>query len=266
MLSKSGFLRVVSPCRGETGLVREEDQNDQKKLDKLRHKIQQLMHFNRVIAFTDTWWHTALIALIVGVLIAFLMVFLQPFDTYGSIIAYKSLKLAGYSLAAMIPILLIHPLERVWYRLRKQQWRLFNEILVLVGVMIGVSLLAYLYHAFLFAEGLLSLLGAGQFFVHLTLPFAPILLPLLVYLRYRFGKIVLVEAKQGSTAIQIQGFNQGEELAILPSQFVYAQSQQNYVEVHYLDEERQMQKKLIRSTLGHLMMQLPNATRFTGPI
>ncbi|MEL7120130.1 MAG: hypothetical protein AAFO07_11835, partial [Bacteroidota bacterium] len=61
--------------------------------------------------YTSSWYKTSLIALSVGGLLAFILIYLQPMDTYQSNISYKNLKLAGYGVVMFSMLMLLHFLE-----------------------------------------------------------------------------------------------------------------------------------------------------------
>ena len=158
-----------------------------------------------------------------------------------------------------ISILLFHLVEQIWYKKQQYQWRLIDEIISMLAFSILMGSLAYGYHAFIFSDGHFSWISYLNFFRYFALPFLPLVLPLLVFLRYQFGTIFIAEEKVESALIQIKGKNKEDEISLLPTHFLYARALQNYVEIHYLNKEHQVQKKVIRSTLNDLMKQLPHA-------
>ena len=87
------------------------------------------------------------------------------------------------------------------------------------------------------------------------MPFTPLIVPLWLYLRSKYGIIeVPLQDKKNvivEKSIIIQGESKSEILTIFESDFIYAQSQQNYVEVYYITKDG-VQQKMFRSTLSTL--------------
>lgn len=219
------------------------------------------MIFNRKIAFTYSWWYSFLIGSIIGALLASILIFLQPFDTYSSEMPYKNLRLAGYAICIILPILLIHFFENYWYKQQSEAWFLWNEVIILSILLSATIISSYFYNVYLINKLTPTWENGWDFFVHFGLPLAIFLLPIWIYLRFSFGEVNVKENSPGSELLTIKGDNTEDELTLTFSDFVLARSQQNYVDLYYLDQEQQVRKKVIRSTLANLSEQLPQAYR-----
>ena len=196
-----------------------------------------------------------------GLFVALILVFLQPFDTYTHQTPYKNLKLSGYFLPVAIAVLLLHIPENILYRQLKRQWKVRNEVLSILLLLAITSILTYFHLALVVNENIPSVHGYFEYTQFFALPFAVVLVPFFLYLRARLGKItveVKVSGGKQETRVAIQGDNQGEEVVLLPSEFVYAKSMQNYVEVFFLREGR-LEKAVLRLTLRGLLAQLSTA-------
>lgn len=215
---------------------------------------------NRPIAYTMSWSHTMVIGTILGAGLSVVLVFLQPFDTAQYDIDYKMLRLWGYGLCCLIPVLLLHPLENALYTAQKNKWYLLNELGYVIISLLFIFTACYFYNTFVVNTNLdFSIRGWRYFMIHYGVPFMPILGPIWLYFRNRFGKIRLPEEDmQEEKQISIQGDNKSESLVISTSHFIYAQAQQNYVTIYYLKEDTVAQK-MMRSTLSNLQKQLPDA-------
>ncbi|GLR19905.1 LytTR family DNA-binding domain-containing protein [Portibacter lacus] len=221
-----------------------------------------MITLNKTIAYAKSWKQTLWIAFLLGLVLPLLLITLEPFDNSNSF-SYKYLILSGYALCIMIPILSIHPLENYTYKLQKNRWFIVNEVLYIVATIFIIFVFAFLYH-FYVISGLSTFTSADiwDFIKTFGLPFTPILIPLWLYLRSKYGviEVPLSDHKnvKKDEKVTINGENKSETLTIFESQFIYAQSQQNYVEV-YFDTENGMEQKMFRSTLSNIMKQLPNA-------
>jgi len=218
-----------------------------------------IQSFNRLIAYTEKWKPTFIVGLIVGASLSILLIFLQPFDTDKSVIPYKNLRLAGYTIAVLLPILLLHPIENYIYKRQKNQWYVLNEIVYILPSLLVVLCSTYLYKGWVMDSGQgLSWRAWKGFLTYAGIPFLPILGPLWVYFRIRFGFIRLPESKkeQNDTLITLIGTNKSDQLTLITNDFVYAQAQQNYVSVVYKEGE-EIKQEMIRATLSRIHEQLP---------
>ncbi|MFS4445355.1 LytTR family DNA-binding domain-containing protein [Maribacter sp. 2307UL18-2] len=217
---------------------------------------------NKTIAYTKNWKPTFWIALVLGVLLSLLLITLEPFDNSNSF-SNKYFILSGYTLCILIPVLLVHPIENYFYTLQTNRWYIINEILYVVSTLFIIFLFSFLYH-FYVVSGLSSFTFASiwDFIKDYGVPFIPIVVPLWVYLRSKYGVIEVPlydkENHKKRTSVTITGNNKSETLTIFESDFVFARAQQNYVDI-YFNTESGMQQKTFRSTLSNIMKQLPTA-------
>lgn len=218
------------------------------------------MQINRSISYTKSWKSTIYIACIVAAVFCFVLIFLQPFDTYNVDMPYKNMKLLGYALPIIFSILIIHILENLWYK-RQQKWLLWNEFLVL---MLGLLLITFL--SFIYLNNLVNpeSLPWSEYFIWMQgygLPFAPIMLALWGYLRFRFSYIEINEQQNTSITYTITGNNTNETYTIEWNEFILASAQSNYVEIVTIDTSHSKNKILLRSSLSKLSRQLPKAVQ-----
>ncbi|MDX1627280.1 MAG: LytTR family DNA-binding domain-containing protein [Fulvivirga sp.] len=94
--------------------------------------------------------------------------------------------------------------------------------------------------------------------VNFGLPFIPVFIPLWAYLRFRFSKITIKTFEgKSEKEISIEGNNQNEIIKFKESQFVMAQAQANYVDIHFLSEN-QLHKEMIRYTISGILDVIPS--------
>lgn len=215
---------------------------------------------NKQIAFTYSWKDTFKIALIAGVMILFIMVFLQPFDTFQSNIQFKFIRLSGYSFTIIVPILLLHFAERYWYEKQNYRWTFLNEVISLVSIFALTSISSYFYHNLAFSGDVISLPYSARFFIYYCIPFIPLFLPLLSYFRFTFGKVIIVGSeKSRNDELEIAGDNKDEKISLPMNRFIYAEAQQNYVDIYFLNSDNKIEKEIIRSTFSNIVDQIPEA-------
>lgn len=219
-----------------------------------------MLALNKTIAYAKSWKSTLKIAVILGVFIVVLLIFLGPFGTATDDFSYKNLKLSGYALCLISPILLVHFLENRIYKVQNNRWYVLNEVFYVTLSFFLILSFSFLYHYLAISENnTLSASNLWGFIKYFGLPFVPILIPLWLYLRSKFGTIEILDSKRlKSKPITISGDNKSESFNLLDSDFIFAQAQQNYVVIHFNSEDG-IQQKMIRSTLSNLGKQLPNA-------
>ncbi|WP_375240455.1 LytR/AlgR family response regulator transcription factor [Polaribacter sp.] len=221
-----------------------------------------MISLNKTIAYTQNWKPTFLIALLLGTVIPVLLITLEPFDNSNSF-SYKYLILSGYSVCIIIPILIFHPIENYVYKIQTKRWFIVNECIYIISTLFVIFIFSFFYHFFVIS-GLTSFTYEliWSFIKSFGVPFTPIVVPLWLYLRSKYGQIEVPDYDKSSTKkvkkITINGTNKSETLTIFESDFIFAKAQQNYVDI-YFNTDKGMQQKTLRSTLSNIIKQLPKA-------
>ncbi len=218
-----------------------------------------MLQLNRTISFTKSWKATFTIALIIAATLSFILVFLQPFDTYYSEIENKNIKLVGYSLPIIITVPILHLIEKIWYKQTKK-WMLYQEFLILLLGFIFITFLSFLYLNTIVNP---TKVPFNQFFnwlIDFSLPFAPPIMAFWIYLRFRFSKIEFFKDVENEIQdIQIEGSNKGELIQFKWQEFYYANAQSNYVDIYLNDNSNTLKKIVIRSSFSNFIEQIPRA-------
>jgi len=221
-----------------------------------------MIALNKTIAFIKNWKHAFIVALLLGILLPLLLILLEPFDTNQASFKFKTLKLAGYALCIIFPILIIHPIEIYLYKKQHNRWFVLNEAIYILVLLFIMYACAFLYHFLVIGvKNTLRVDDMWSFMIHFGLPFAPILIPFWLYFRSKFGIIEVLQTRKNQSIdkiITIKSANKSENFSINESDFVYAQAQQNYVVINFR-QGNVLNQKMIRSTLSNLMKQLPSA-------
>ncbi|UMB59210.1 LytTR family transcriptional regulator [Lutibacter sp. A80] len=221
-----------------------------------------MISLNKTIAYTKSWKHTFLISVVLGILVPLLLISLEPFDNSNTF-SYKYIILSGYALCIIIPLLLAHIIENYVYKKQTNRWFVVNEFLYITITLFLIFVFAFFYH-FLIVSNLhtFTLKAIWGFAKAFCLPFTPIVVPIWLYLRSKYGVIEVPLSNKKNTkkinSITITGNNKSETLSILESDFIFARAQQNYVDV-YFKTEKGVAQKTFRNTLSNIMKQLPNA-------
>jgi ABC-type uncharacterized transport system permease subunit len=146
------------------------------------------MNFSRSIAYTSNWYHTFLLSLILATTIVVILIFLQPFDIYGNEIAYKNIKMIGYGVCVVLPILLIHVLEEFWFKFTHGKWHVFQELLILTLGFLLISLASYIFNVLVVNTHNVEPTHLFQWVKDFGLPFIPLFIPFWTYLRFGLVK------------------------------------------------------------------------------
>jgi hypothetical protein len=207
---------------------------------------------NRSIAYTSSWLNTFLLSSILGILIVFILIFLKPFESNSQTVSYQNLKLIGYAFCIVLPILMLHFLEEFWFKKNNNKWFLYLELIVLVIGFFFIALTSYFYNTYIVNDLSVDSNYILSWVKEFGAPFAPIFIPLWIYLRFRFSKVFIspIQIKKEAT-VSLKGNNLNEELHFFEKDFVMAQAQANYVDVYYL-KNNQLTKKMIRHSISGL--------------
>ncbi|WP_179005786.1 LytR/AlgR family response regulator transcription factor [Winogradskyella forsetii] len=221
-----------------------------------------MIALNKTIAYTKSWKHTIWIAVLLSLIVPLLLILLEPFDSSNDF-SNKNLLLSGYAFCILVPIIILHPVENTFYQRQKNRWFVFSECIYILLTLLVILIGTFFYH-FYFISGLanFNINMICGFVKSFGLPFTPIIVPLWVYLRSKYGIIEVPGlhdvALKDDKKIIIKGENKTETLALLESDFIYAHSQQNYVDIYYNTDDG-VEELMFRFTLSNIMKQLPNA-------
>ena len=217
------------------------------------------LQLNRSISYTYSWKATFLICLMLSGVLCFILIFLQPFDTYSVKMHYKNLKLAGYALPITVPILLIHLIENWWYR-KQHKWLVVNELVVIIAGLLFITFSSFLYLNNAVNQTAVPWKHFFRWFKTFGLPFSPLLQALWSYLRFRFSKIALSIPQQKEEPLIEIATESSKPFQLYWDNFLLAEAQSNYVEIYCWNKENNVvEKELIRSSFSNFTNQLPKA-------
>ena len=224
-----------------------------------------------------SWKRIAIATLLPAGILLFILFFLEPNGTDRYRSEWRSLRLSGYALCVILPSLAVHSFNLWFYRCQKNTWRLANEICSRSFTLLGMVSASYFYNAFIVNNVRVSLAEWTYFLLHFGLPYAVLLLPPLIYVEHwltgaqkhgRLGsehqKIAAEEVHSDVNTICIYGKNNEEQLKIPAAAFLYAEALQNYVSIVFLSGSEvpaKIEKRVFRTTLAEICLQIPTASR-----
>ncbi len=185
------------------------------------------------------------------------MIFLQPFDTYKSDQELKNVKLLGYAVICFLAYLSVFPFELLTYK-RLNYWTIGLEILSLVLFVLLANFSTYVYHHLVYDGPALSFNNFTLFTTNFSWGFIILMLPVLIYSRKNFGDLSIATPSLQEKEVEIKNQSGSESIHINSQRIILVESQQNYVNIHHLDDAEAIQIDRIRNTLSNVSGQLDN--------
>lgn len=219
------------------------------------------MTFNRPFPYNPSFKIHIIIGIILGLLLSFILIILQPFNLNNFNHKYGDILLLGFGLTKFLNYTLAHFVENYFYKLNKK-WTLWNEIIFLLVSSLTGAILGYIYLDLVFENQPLSLLRLILFFYYIVLPILPLIIFPKSVLRYLIIKNWTKDLNINQQNIEIisekivlKGQSVNDELIIFKEQLIYVKSVDNYVQVHYVDET--LKNKMLRASLSQIATQAP---------
>jgi len=190
--------------------------------------------------------HHCIIAIGFAIWIFLFLYFTEPLDirvfTDNEKLAYLPL----YSVAVAITYLLIIPLQKRLFFKSNKKWTFKNEFITLsIFLFISLIVIRILFvYVVMYDEETYNLIDFIELFF---LPAMITLFPMIILSRWSFGRYF--EKKIEDQKIEIKGDGNYENLRILYKNLVYIKSDDNYIEVSYL-ENTILKKALIRTKIS----------------
>lgn len=214
----------------------------------------------RELPFVLGWRNMLILGTGLGLMSVAVTLFLEPFGTADYQAPLRTLRLSGYALCSIIPVAVFHAIDRAVYRRQGRHWRLYNELISRPLLLITIFTASWLYNIGVINGIAPSWSGWFDHMVFISLPYSAVLLPPAVLagalLALRFPE----SPPDSSRRLAIRGRNRDEALELRFDELVFAEAQQNYVQLHYLRGDR-TDSRLLRVTLTELQRQLPGSVR-----
>ena len=216
---------------------------------------------NRELPLDHSWLHISINSLLAGSLLAYIIVFLDPFDTQEYQADYRNVKLAGYAVCIILPILISHRLNLLIYNRTGKKWQIKDELISIVPIVLTILTCSYFYNIWVVNEGYFnpSINGFYLFSLNFGLPTLSLIIPLYLFIRHsHIIPKVLHSLRSKVKYIELVGDLSSDRIKLNVEHFFYAKAQGNYVEIYY-QEDNEQNKTLIRTTLSSIHEQIPNA-------
>jgi len=151
-----------------------------------------------------------------------------------------------------------------WFA-KEEEWTFIKEVLAIVIVLLGIGISIFLLTFIVQPES--AEWTIKEFVNELTNAYLiggmPFLISSFINISNNphHGGEELASSRANEEMIQIESKLKKETLEFYPSQFLYAESDGNYV-VFYLQEKNEIKKKIIRNSISQVENQLTSQTRF----
>jgi len=208
-------------------------------------------------------------ALLISLFYLGFSVLYKPLETHASRTFSYETTMAMYSLLAGISVILtIRIIKSLKYFERSTEWTIVKEFLSILLILSGGGIVIYLAGFFIEPPGV-GRWNISTFLGSFRIAFLIGILPLAFFtaINYRNlfpGKVILTEGSNGTRSlearpaenpIKINSQLKKEELSFYPDEFLYAESDGNYV-VFYLNRDNQLKKEIIRNSINNIEQQL----------
>ncbi|MDP4275692.1 MAG: LytTR family DNA-binding domain-containing protein [Bacteroidota bacterium] len=191
----------------------------------------------------------------------------KPLKMHESRFFNYDLTMAAYCLASSLPlIILVKIINKIRYFSKEKAWTILKELLATGIVLLGMGIFVY-FIGFLF-ESPAQRWNLFTFFDSCKHVFLVGIIPFAFFTLINYPYLFSVQIVQGigtgtdpSTTVQAEELIQigsqlkKEELSFYPNQFIYAESDGNYV-VFYLKGDHQIRKEIIRNSISNIEQQL----------
>jgi hypothetical protein len=195
-----------------------------------------------------------LIGFILCIYLSFIVIVLQPFDTSQFQAEHKTLLLSGFGNLIFILYVIQSSIENIWYFKKSKVWTISYEIISTILFLLFSGTVLYLYNRIV-VNGIECAIETYWRFLSVTVVcMTPIFVPLMLYLRQKFGEKII---QPSSNSIILIGENKNEILRLEKEELLFVKAVENYVEICFVDKTNKTITKTFRQTLSNVGRQLP---------
>ncbi len=176
-----------------------------------------------------------------------LILFLEPFNTNEYDSKYRTLSLLGFGVLLSSVSIVQSSIENRWYIKRHRVWLVSHEVLSISLFFTFAGTLIYLYNHIIINEDTYSLTSHWWYYSHIVLAMIPIVAPVLIFLRQKFGEYMVPISPN---TIVLTGENKNERLELQKDELLYIQAVENYIEIYFITVDKKLTSKTFRQTLS----------------
>jgi len=212
-----------------------------------------LSFLSRQIHFTSSLKRKVLVGFILGVFLSMLIIFLEPFNTNEYESNNRIISLLGFGALLSCVFIIQSIIENFWYYRVNKIWLVLYEILSTIIFFTFSGTIIYLYNHLIINNLNYSIKSHWWYYSHIVLAMIPIVTPVLLYLRQKFGQRIIPSSPN---TIIITGENKNEKLKLQKNELLYIQAVENYIEIFFVDRDHKLLSKTFRQTLSKVHEQV----------
>ncbi|WP_430403105.1 LytTR family transcriptional regulator DNA-binding domain-containing protein [Fluviicola sp.] len=209
---------------------------------------------NRQIHFTAAPKRKVLVGFILFLFLSFVIIFVEPFDTDQYHSDHKILVLSGFGILIFFVFVIYSSFENLWYLKFRKVWLVSHEIASTILFFVVAGSVLYLYNGLMINQGSYSITSHLLYLKNIVLLMIPVFAPVMLYLRQQFGERIV---PLPINSVLLTGENKNEVLSLEKGNLLFIKAFENYVEIHFLDEQDQVVSRTFRQTLSNVYQQIP---------
>lgn len=216
--------------------------------------VYKLNSLKRQIHFIASTRKKVLVGLILCIYLDFIIIALQPFDTDQFQADNRFLLLSGFGVVMFIVFVIHSSIENRWYSRVGKVWLVSHELFSTLVFCLFLGTVVYFYNTIV-VNGNNCTLESYWRYLRVTVAYMlPVLIPLMLYLRQKFGERIIPPAEN---FVVLTGENKNEVLRLNKEELLYIKAVENYVEICFIDESKKVISKTFRQTLSNVSSQVP---------
>lgn len=209
---------------------------------------------NKQIPFVSSLKKKIVVGAILGLLLSFIIIFLEPFDTNNYKANYKNVILSGFGMLFFCVFIVLSSLESILYHRYHKIWTVTNEIISTILFFIVSGTILYLYNHRFINGNSYSIKSYLLYYRNIVLAFIPIFSPIFLYLRNKFGELITPIPEN---TVIITGENKNEMLTLEKKELLYIKAVENYIDISFINPNKIIVSKTFRLPLFKANKQLP---------
>lgn len=209
---------------------------------------------SKQIHFTASIPRKIAVGLILGIFLSFVIIVLEPFDTDQFHSDHKLLVLSIFGILIFIAFVIYGILENFWYFRVRKVWRISHEIISTILFFLFSGSILFLYNGLVINQQSYSIGSHLLYLRTIVLAMIPVFAPLMIYLRQKFGERIV---PLSDNLVILVGENKNEVLQLNREDLLFVKAIENYVEITFTDEHKNVRSLTFRQTLSNVWQQIP---------
>ena len=162
--------------------------------------------------------------------------------------------LSGFGILFFSTFFIHSNIESMLYHRSHKIWSVSYEIISTLIFFTVSGTVLYLYnHRFINGE-VYSIKSYLLYFKNIVLVFIPLFSPIFIYLRNKFGELIIPIPKN---TITITGENKNEILKLNRKDLLYVKAVENYIDIFFINSNNTIEFRTFRQTLSKTNQQIP---------